>query len=605
MSALSPRYEATQEARAWNELYPRILRLAQAAAAANLNFTLDAEEADRLILSLKLLDRLVQEPSLGEWTGLGLAVQAYQKRARGVVEAVAELARASGRRLMVRLVKGAYWDSEIKRAQIGGRYDYPVFTTKAATDLSYLVCARALIDASPAIWHAQFATPQRTHPCCREGDGGRSQGEDRVPAAAWAWGSSLRSSLRQSCDDLVVRTYAPVGPHEDLLPYLVRRLLENGANTSFVYQLMDEDTPPDQVARDPIIDLEAAGNNRHPQIPTPVNLYGDRQNSLGLDLSEEASRSALTSALGSLDQTPLQGYPIISGTAEEQGPRIPVQNPFNPHVTLGHTCEANAKQITAAVVAAKAAQARWDRSGGPARANVLNDMADGLESESLPLAALCVREAGKTWPDAIAEVREAVDFCRYYALLAGRDFGDPQILKGPVGESNILGLHGRGVFVCISPWNFPLAIFTGQVAAALAAGNSVLAKPAEQTTLIAARAVRLFHKAGLDPDLLHLLPGRGETVGAALVANPDIAGVAFTGGTTTAKAINRTLAEREGAIIPFIAETGGLNAMFVDTTAQREQPVIDDVMSCRHLGRQGNAARRCGCFPARRNRRTD
>jgi len=589
LSALSPRYEATQENRAWNELYPRILRLAQAAAAANLNFTLDAEEADRLVLSLKFLDRLVQERALAGWSGLGLAVQAYQKRAQGVVESVAALAQASGRRLMVRLVKGAYWDSEIKRAQIGGRSDYPVFTTKAATDLSYLVCARALIGASPAVY-AQFAT-HNAHTLAAV----KAMADEAKVKIEFqrlhGMGEALYGAASQSCAGLVVRTYAPVGPHEDLLPYLVRRLLENGANTSFVYQLMDDDTPPEQVARDPICDLEVAGSDRHPHIPTPINLYGDRRNSFGLDLSEEIPRSSLKTALDSLDQLPLQGYPIISGAVEEQGPRIPVQNPFNPDITLGHTGEASTQQIAAAVFAAKSAQTIWDRKGGPARANILNAMADILESEGLPLAALCVREAGKTWPDAIAEVREAVDFCRYYALLARRDFGDSQILKGPAGESNVLGLRGRGVFVCISPWNFPLAIFTGQVAAALAAGNAVLAKPAEQTPLIAAQAVRLFHKAGLDPDLLHLLPGRGEIVGAALVANPGIAGVAFTGGTTTAKSINRILAEREGAIIPFIAETGGLNAMFVDTTAQREQ-VIDDVI----VSAFGSAGQRCSAL---------
>jgi RHH-type proline utilization regulon transcriptional repressor/proline dehydrogenase/delta 1-pyrroline-5-carboxylate dehydrogenase len=589
LSALSPRYEPNQEERVWQELYPRLLRLATLAAEANINFTLDAEEADRLILSLKLLDRLAREPALGDWTGLGLAVQAYQKRAPGVIETLAALSRDTGRRLMVRLVKGAYWDSEIKRAQIAGRPDYPVFTTKPATDLSYLACARALIAAYPHLC-GQFAT-HNAHSLAAVKTMADSAGVAVEFQRLHGMGEALYAAAQDELGEIAVRTYAPVGAHQDLLPYLVRRLLENGANTSFVHQLLDEETPPERVVSDPLSLFTGVEDFRHPRIPKPEDLYGDRRNSLGLDVTQVSSRSALVSALDAVDRVKVDGCPIIAGLADAKTADAPIKSPFDGNRIVGQTCESSAAQINRAFALARAAQPLWDAKGGAARAAVLQAMADALEKESLFLAALCVREAGKTWPDAISEVREAIDFCRYYGVLAARDFGPSQTLKGPAGETNVWELHGRGVFVCISPWNFPLAIFTGQVAAALAAGNAVLAKPAEQTPLIAAEAVRLFYRAGLDPNLLHLLPGRGETVGAMLAAHPDLAGVAFTGGTTTAQAINRSLAARDGAILPFIAETGGLNAMFVDTTAQREQ-VIDDVIASAF----GSAGQRCSAL---------
>jgi RHH-type proline utilization regulon transcriptional repressor/proline dehydrogenase/delta 1-pyrroline-5-carboxylate dehydrogenase len=552
LSALSPRYEATQEQRVWDELYPRVLRLAQLAAKADINFALDAEEADRLVLSLKILDRLAREPSLGPWRGLGLAVQAYQKRGPRVIAALESMARDSGRRLMVRLVKGAYWDSEIKRAQVAGRHGYPVYTTKPATDLSYLVCAKALIAAAPHLY-AQFATHNaHTLAAVR-----LMAGETRIEhQRLHGMGDALYDAAEKRFGPLSLRTYAPVGAHEDLLPYLVRRLLENGANTSFVHLLLDDDTPPELVARDPITLVEAQPGP-HPRIPLPHDLYGDRANSTGVDISIAAERDRLAQ---------------ISDSSK------PVS-------------DATSKQIADAFASARAAQHGWDAKGGAARAKILRAMADGLEENRDALMAIAVGEAGKTWPDAIGEVREAADFCRYYALLAERHFSQPEVLKGPAGETNALELHGRGVFACISPWNFPLAIFTGQVAAALAAGNTVVAKPAEQTPRIAAAAVQIFRVAGLPDDVLHLLPGPGETVGAALVKHPDLAGVAFTGGTDTARAINRALAARDGALVPFIAETGGLNAMFVDTTAQREQ-VIDDVIASAF----GSAGQRCSAL---------
>ena len=589
LSALSPRYEAVQEARVWDELYPRIKRLAVLAAGYDINFTLDAEEADRLALSLKILDRLAHEPDLGAWTGLGLAVQAYQKRGPAVIKAVADLARASGRRLMVRLVKGAYWDSEIKRAQVAGRPDYPVYTTKAATDLSYLVCARALIGAAPHLY-AQFAT-HNAHTLAAAVQLADAAGVTIEHQRLHGMGEELYDAAAATFGPRRLRVYAPVGAHEDLLPYLVRRLLENGANTSFVHALLDDAVPAETLVRDPIAAVEAQPGP-HPKIPPPGVLYGaDRLNSFGPDLSIAAVRERLTSAALRARSGALYGRPIVAGRPSTDGPLQDLRSPVDRNRVLGAWSEASAADSDAALIAARAAQPAWDEAGGAARARVLGAMAAALEANLDRLVGVLSNEAGKTLPDAISEVREAADFCRYYAHLARTQFAAPQVLRGPTGEANTLSLHGRGVFACISPWNFPLAIFTGQIAAALAAGNAVAAKPAEQTPLIATEAVRLYHAAGLDPALLSLLPGRGETVGAALIAHPHIDGVAFTGGTETAWAVNRTLAARNGPIIPFIAETGGLNGMFADTTAMREQ-VIDDAI----LSAFGSAGQRCSAL---------
>jgi RHH-type proline utilization regulon transcriptional repressor/proline dehydrogenase/delta 1-pyrroline-5-carboxylate dehydrogenase len=559
LSALSPRYEARRGAAALHDLYPRVLRLAAQAAQADINFTLDAEEADRLVISLKLLARLAKAPELGDWRGLGLAVQAYQTRSPQVIEAVAGIARACGRRLMVRLVKGAYWDTEIKRAQVAGLPAYPVYTTKAATDLSYLVCARVLVNAAPHLY-AQFAT-HNAHTLAAVRMLSRQAGLSPEFQRLHGMGEALYDAAQARHGDFPLRVYAPVGSHEDLLPYLVRRLLENGANTSFVHALLDERTPVATVVSDPVAAVHAAGGGPHPKIPLPVDLYGPgRRNSRGRDLSILAEREGLEWAVERLP---------------------PLSKPADATLAL----------VDVAYRSARAAQPVWDEAGGAARADILRAMGEALEANAEPLIALCVREAGKTLADAVAEVREASDFCRYYATLAEAQFIHPQVLKGPVGETNTLHLRGRGVFACISPWNFPLAIFTGQIAAALAAGNGVVAKPAEQTPRIAAEAVRLFHGAGLPAGLLHLLPGDGAAIGQALVAHPECDGVAFTGGTETAWAINRTLAARPGPIVPFIAETGGLNAMFVDTTALREQ-VIDDVL----LSGYGSAGQRCSAL---------
>jgi RHH-type transcriptional regulator, proline utilization regulon repressor / proline dehydrogenase / delta 1-pyrroline-5-carboxylate dehydrogenase len=584
LSALCPRYEATQEARVWDELYPQLKRLALIAARYDLNFAIDAEEADRLVLSLKLIERLAFEPELSDWQGLGVVVQAYQKRGVAVIGLLADLAKRAGRRIMVRLVKGAYWDGEIKRSQIAGHPDYPVFTTKAATDLSYLVCAKALIDASPDLF-PQFAT-HNAHTLVAVGHMAQEAGTRIEYQRLHGMGEALYAAA----DPGIVRAYAPVGGHEELLPYLVRRLLENGANSSFVHVLLDETVPPVDVVVDPIGLVEATPG-RHPKIPLPQNLYGEaRQNPLGRDISQFAVKATARASSGAIKTSQLKSGPFVGGHMRS-GQAMLIHAPSDRNLILGEVTQADQDDIDRAAALAVKAQPAWDRLGGAGRAPILTAMGDALAAHTDEVIALLQYEAGKTFGDAVAEVREAVDFCRYYASLAKDQFGAPTTLRGPVGEANQWQIFGRGVFACISPWNFPLAIFTGQIAAALAAGNAVLAKPAEQTPLIAARALQLFFKAGLNPDLLALLPGEGATVGAALVNHRSVSGVAFTGGTTTAFAINRALAARNGPIVPFIAETGGLNAMFVDTTALKEQ-VIEDVLQSAF----GSAGQRCSAL---------
>ncbi|UAK23971.1 bifunctional proline dehydrogenase/L-glutamate gamma-semialdehyde dehydrogenase PutA [Sphingomonas nostoxanthinifaciens] len=587
LSALSPRYEAVQEARVWAELYPRIKRLALIAAEHDLNFAIDAEEADRLVLSLKLIDRLAREPELGTWTGLGVVVQAYQKRGLAVIEALKRLSEDSGRRIMVRLVKGAYWDSEIKRAQVAGRPGYPVFTTKPGTDLSYLVCADALIKAAPALY-PQFAT-HNAHTLAAVRLMGARAATRIEHQRLHGMGEALYKAA--GSNNAVLRAYAPVGGHEELLPYLVRRLLENGANTSFVHALLNDRVPAEDVVRDPIAEIEARPF-AHPRIPLPAEIYGpQRRNPLGRDYSVRAAREVAQRATSGIAAETLTAGPIVGGRLLKGVGAKPLMSPVDKTILIGGVSEASPADIDEAAARAARAQPAWDAKGGVGRAVVLRAMGDALEADMDRLVALLSREAGKTLNDGVAEVREAVDFCRYYAALAEKQFAGLETLQGPVGETNQLELRGRGTFACISPWNFPLAIFTGQVAAALAAGNAVLAKPAEQTPFVAAEAVRQFHKAGLDPDLLALLPGDGATVGAALTAHDGIDGVAFTGGTDTARAINRTLANRDGPILPFIAETGGLNGLFVDTTALREQ-VVDDVI----VSAIGSAGQRCSAL---------
>jgi RHH-type proline utilization regulon transcriptional repressor/proline dehydrogenase/delta 1-pyrroline-5-carboxylate dehydrogenase len=548
LSALHPRYEARLEERVFAELYPRVLQLAEAAKKWDIGLTVDAEEADRLVLSLKLFERLALEPSLAGWEGLGLAIQAYQKRTRALIERLAVLARKRGAPIQTRLVKGAYWDGEIKRAQIMGRPDFPVFTTKAATDVHYLACARDLIAARGAIF-PQFAT-HNAHTVAAVRRMAQSAGVDAYEfQRLHGMGEALYAALDPP---LPVRVYAPVGGHEDLLPYLVRRLLENGANTSFVHSFLDEDVAPEIVAADPLVALEAKPR-RHPRLPPPPQLYGaSRRNSTGRDISIESERDAIVRASSKLEAI------AVSSLAPAQ-----------------------------AVATAQAAFKDWDKRGGAVRAAILRAMADALQANEDALVALTAKEAGRNLQDSIDEVREAVDFCRYYAAEAERLFAGPRALPSPAGETDSLELHGRGAFVFISPCNYPLAIFTGQIAAALAAGNTVVAKPAEQTPRIAEAAVKLFYAAGLPRDVLQLVQGDGK-VGGELVADPRVAGVAFTGSTEVARLINRTLAAKDGPIVPLIAETGGLNGLFVDTTALKEQ-VVDDVL----ISAFNSAGQRC------------
>ncbi len=580
LSALHPRYEFAQARRVMAELVPRLLGLAQAAKEAAIGFTVDAEEADRLDLSLDVIEAISADAALAGWDGFGLAVQAYQKRAIHLVDWLADLARRHRRRLMVRLVKGAYWDSEIKVSQERGLEGYPVFTRKVASDVSYLACAQRLL-ADSAAFYPQFAT-HNAHSVAAvlEMAGNRRDFEfQRLHGMGEALYDRILGLDPRIGADLPVRVYSPVGSHEDLLAYLVRRLLENGANTSFVNRIVDEKAPIEEIVADPVATLRRLAAKPHPRIPLPRHLYGpQRPNARGIDLGDPEKLGPLAEAMRRAAAESWSAAPIVGGVARS-GPARRVTDPADRRRIVGQVVEAGPAEVDQALARAQRAAPGWDATPAEERAGCLERAADLMEEAMPHLMAIAVREGGKTIPDALAEVREAVDFCRYYALRARRDFAAPEKLPGPTGERNEIALHGRGVFACISPWNFPLAIFTGQVTAALAAGNAVIAKPAEQTPLIAAEAVRLLHRAGVPSEVLHLLPGEGPKVGAPLVADRRVAGVAFTGSTETAQAINRTLAAREGPIAPLIAETGGQNVMLVDSSALPEQVARDVLIS--------------------------
>jgi RHH-type proline utilization regulon transcriptional repressor/proline dehydrogenase/delta 1-pyrroline-5-carboxylate dehydrogenase len=576
LTALHPRYEYTHQAEAVAAVVPVLRDLALIASKADVHFTIDAEEADRLELQLDAFEALLADDELfaNGWGGFGIAIQAYQKRAAPLCDWVINAAREHGRKLMVRLVKGAYWDTEIKAAQVGGLTDYPVFTRKVATDVSYLACARKLLDASDVIYSAFATHNANTIGQVKALAAGREFEFQRLHGMGEELYEELGKLERHIGDrPTPVRIYAPVGSHKELLAYLVRRLLENGANSSFVNRIADEQVSLDELVRDPVAELQALEPKRNPKIVLPRDVFGpERHNSAGCDLSDPLVREPLLQRLKGLESRSWTARPTL-GTGE---PRT-VTSPHDRRIEVGTVYEATGEDVDRMVRAAHAAQVRWDALGGEERARLLDRTADLYEKRREEFYSLCLREGGKTLPDAILEVREAVDFLRFYASEARRQFTRPMPLPGPTGEQNELRLHGRGVFACISPWNFPLAIFTGPVAAALAAGNTVIAKPAEQTPLIGAFAIDLFHEAGFSKDVVQLAPGDGR-VGAALTAHPLLAGVAFTGSTETARLINRTLAERDGPIIPFIAETGGQNAMIVDSSALPEQ-VTRDVIS--------------------------
>ncbi len=575
LSALYPKYDFYHGEAAKAALIPMVRELALAASKADIHFTIDAEEAERLELSLDVIEALVADDALfaNGWRGFGMALQAYQKRAVPLVDWVVALARKQNRRLMVRLVKGAYWDSEIKLSQVGGYSDYPVFTRKVGTDVSYLACVAKLFAAEDAIYPA-FATHNAyTIGAVKALASGREFEFQRLHGM----GEDIYDVLAEQEGEhpTRVRIYSPVGGHKDLLAYLVRRLLENGANSSFVNRMADAEVPVAELVTDPAKDLAAMEPRRNPAIPLPADIFPDRQNSHGVDLADPLLREALLAELQALGAHEWAAAPTV--LAGEGGAEHEIRSPQDHAHLVGHVLYAGEKDIDLAFSRAVAAQFAWDALGGIGRAALLERAADLYEAHTAEFISLCQREAGKTLLDAILEVREAVDFLRYYAAEARRLFGGPHPLPGPTGEDNSLRLHGRGVFATIAPWNFPLAIFTGMTSAALAAGNSVLAKPAEQTPLIAALAVRLCHEAGIPNDVLQLVPGDGK-VGAALTSDPRLAGIAFTGSTETAHAINRALAARPGPLATLIAETGGQNALIVDSSALPEQ-VTRDVMA--------------------------
>ena len=575
LSALHPRYELGQAGRAVPALSDLLTTLAIHAREAGIGLTVDAEEADRLDLHLDIMERVSGDERLAGWGGFGIAVQAYQKRGLAVIDWLADLARRHGRRLNVRLVKGAYWDSEIKLAQVEGLDGYSVFTRKASTDVSYIACAKRLFEVPDAIY-PQFATHNAlTLSTVLELAGGSREFEFQ---RLHGMGEALYDQIIDG-DGIPCRIYAPTGSHEDLLPYLVRRLLENGANTSFVNRIVDEALPIEAIIADPVEKVRALAAKPHPRIPLPAAMFGaERRNAAGVALTDPAALVPLARAMDAAASEPWHAGPLIAvDVAEREG--VAVHDPADHRRWIGTVVEATGAEANAALDAAVPAAGRWDATPAVERAACLDRMAGLMEAHMAELMAMCTREAGKTIPDGVAEVREAVDFCRYYAARARAEFSEPVTLPGPTGEANSIALHGRGVFACISPWNFPLAIYCGQITAALAAGNAVISKPAEQTPLLAARAIGLLHEAGVPRDVLQLLPGRGEVLGQHLVTDPRIAGVAFTGSTETARLINQALAAREGRIAPLIAETGGQNAMIVDSSALPEQVVTDVVTS--------------------------
>jgi RHH-type transcriptional regulator, proline utilization regulon repressor / proline dehydrogenase / delta 1-pyrroline-5-carboxylate dehydrogenase len=586
LSALHPRYEAVSRERVLDELVPRLIELAQLAKAHDLQFTIDAEEADRLELSLDIIAATLGDASLAGWDGFGLAVQAYQKRALAVVGWIEDVADAKNRRLTVRLVKGAYWDTEIKRGQERGLPDYPVFTRKAMTDLCYMACVRRLLAARNRLF-PQFATHNALTVASVIEDAGSVDGFEFQ--RLYGMGEPLYDALRAEFPAAACRIYAPVGGHRDLLAYLVRRLLENGANSSFVSVAADARVPVADILRRPQSRIASAEDARNKKIPLPGDLYEpERQNSAGVEFGERKSLDALLAEVGEGASASAGAAPLLDGVALA-GIEREIISPIDGSI-VGTVYDGDDAVARSAVAAAAAGFPAWATTPPEERASALERAADRLEVNRGRLLALLQNEAGKTLDDALAELREAVDYCRYYAAQARTTLA-PQQMPGPTGESNVLRYRGRGVFACISPWNFPLAIFLGQVSAALAAGNTVVAKPAEQTPLIAAFAVALLHEAGVPKTALHLVPGDGA-VGASLVAHPHVAGVVFTGSTETGRTINRALAARDGPIVPLIAETGGINAMIVDATALPEQ-VSDDVVTSafRSAGQRCSALR--------------
>ncbi len=612
LSALHPRYEVANFKTVIKELGDQALKLAQLAASYNTQLSIDAEEADRLDISLDIFERIARHPDLENWEGLGLVIQAYGKRAPQVISWIDALAIETNRKFSVRLVKGAYWDSEIKHAQELGLEDFPVFTRKPTTDLSYILCAQELLKRQERLF-CQFAT-HNAHTISTIIHLAKNNFERIEFQRLHGMGGLVYEAIHAEFEKVPpVRIYAPVGGHKDLLAYLVRRLLENGANSSFINRFMNTQVSPQQVVACPIQATKEQLVYRHPSITKPENIFGEyRKNSRGIDLNERTNIQKIFTTLveernrrytitpstapsaemiplvssASFDETKTLAKPVASPAVS----MMSAVNPANLDDCLGDVPITTTKEIDDAFTHADQAQKTWDAMGGTARAEIINKAADHLEKDMERFMALLIREAGKTYNDALSEVREAIDFCRYYAKQAKDEFTNGMPLPGPTGETNSISLHGRGVFICISPWNFPLGIFLGQVVAALAAGNSVVAKPAEQTPFVAYEAAKILYNSGVPAHVLSLCFG-GSDVGATMINHPLVAGVAFTGSTATAKIINRTLAEKPGPIIPFIAETGGQNVMFVDSTALLEQVTDDVIQSAFH-----SAGQRCSAL---------
>lgn len=571
LSALYPRYEPLQHDHAVQQISNKLLYLTKKARAANITVTVDAEESERLEMSLDIFNQVINDSALKDWSGLGIAVQAYQKRAVSTLNWLAALAKSLACIIPVRLVKGAYWDSEIKRAQVNGLTGYPVFTHKTATDISYLACAKLII-SHPGSFYPQFATHNAHTVAAILKLGKKHPGYEfqRLHGMGEALYSLL---LKQNKGITPCRIYAPVGQYQALLPYLVRRLLENGANTSFINQLEDPNVSIEKVIADPVNHFKQL-----PNIALPKDIFGkQRLNSEGINLADPEVLTQLQQDMEQFKTQTWQAAPLVNGIIYK-GPEHKLYNPAHSQQVVGNVIYSGQKAIEDAFKKASRAFRQWRLLAVHQRAAYLHKAADLLEQNRVELVSLCVREAGKTIKDALAEIREAVDFCRYYAQTAIGLFEQPLTLPGPTGEKNLLYQYGRGVFVCISPWNFPIAIFVGQVTAALASGNTIIAKPATLTPLTAMRCIQILHQAGIPKDVLHFLPGKGASIGKSLLSDSRIAGVAFTGSLSTARFINQQLGKHPG-IIPLIAETGGQNVMIVDSSAHIEQLIEDIVQS--------------------------
>ncbi|MGZ8947562.1 MAG: bifunctional proline dehydrogenase/L-glutamate gamma-semialdehyde dehydrogenase PutA, partial [Methylococcaceae bacterium] len=590
LSALCPRYEPLQHSCAVTELTGKLLILVNVARSANISVTIDAEESERLEMSLDIFAAVLNHADLDGWHGFGLAVQAYQKRALPVIRWLAGLAEARSGRIPLRLVKGAYWDSEIKRAQENGLSDYPVFTHKSATDVSYLACANYLL-SRPDVFYPQFAS-HNAHTIAAVYQFGKRHHPGYEFQRLHGMGERLYSEISDALNwRIPCRVYAPIGRYQELLPYLVRRLLENGANTSFINQIDRPDVSIAELISDPVEMVKTT--SQRSSIVLPKDLFGEqRRNSHGVNLADPELLNALQENLNALAGKHWIATPLIDGKPCS-GKEQPVVNPYDNRLVVGTVNFAQPPDFARALEGASEAFTAWRLHPVEKRANYLKQAADLLEQHHLELVSLCIREGGRTIKDALAEVREAVDFCRYYAQSALDLFSNPLKLPGPTGEENRLYHYGRGVIVCISPWNFPIAIFIGQITAALAAGNTVIAKPANQTALTAMRCIQLLHQAGIPETVLQFLPADGKLIGQHLLPDPRVAGIAFNGSTATAQAINRQLAAHHLNIVPLLAETGGQNVLIADSSALLEQLAQDVVTSAFN-----SAGQRCSALRA-------